>query len=97
LQIFDVTKITTRKIALEAANLSLLGLGRTDRLTGINNRGFWEESLEQEFLRCYRNNRPASLIMLDIDHFKSFNDRYAHRAGDELLRAVSGQIKKTQR
>jgi len=97
LQIFDVTEIATRKIALEAANLSLQSLSRTDRLTGINNRGFWEESLEQEFLRCHRSNRPASLIMFDIDHFKTFNDRYGHSAGDEILRAVSDQIKKTQR
>jgi diguanylate cyclase len=97
LQIFDVTEIATQKIALEAANLSLQSLSRTDRLTGINNRGFWEESLEQEFLRCQRSNRPASLIMFDIDHFKNFNDRYGHSAGDEVLRAVSNQIKKSQR
>lgn len=97
LQIFDVTEIATRKIALEAANLSLQSLSRTDRLTGINNRGFWEESLEQEFMRCLRNSRPASLIMLDIDYFKNFNDQHGHSAGDEVLRAVSNQIKKSQR
>lgn len=97
LQIYDVTEIATRKIALEAANLSLQSLSRTDRLTGINNRGFWEESLEQEFLRCHRSNHPASLIMFDIDQFKNFNDSYGHSAGDEVLRAVSNQIKKSQR
>ncbi|MDP2286321.1 MAG: diguanylate cyclase [Pseudohongiella sp.] len=97
LQIYDVTEIATRKIALESANLSLQRLSRTDRLTGINNRGFWEENLEQEFLRCHRSHRPASLIMLDIDHFKHFNDMHGHSAGDEVLRAVSNQIKKSQR
>lgn len=97
LQIYDVTEIATRKKALESANQSLQLLSRTDRLTGINNRGFWEENLEQEFLRCHRSHRPASLIMLDIDHFKHFNDTYGHSAGDEVLRAVSNQIKKSQR
>lgn len=97
LQIYDVTEIATRKKALEAANMSLQSLSRTDRLTGINNRGFWEECLEQEFLRSHRSQRPASLILLDIDHFKNFNDRYGYSAGDEVLRAVSNQIIKSQR
>lgn len=97
LQIYDVTEIATRKKALETANLSLQRLSRTDRLTGLNNRGFWEENLEQEFLRSQRSKRPASLIMLDIDHFKHFNDTHGHSAGDEVLRAVSNQIKTSQR
>lgn len=97
LQIYDVTEIATRKKALEAANLSLQRLSRTDRLTGLNNRGFWEENLEQEFLRSQRSKRPASLIMLDIDHFKNFNDTHGHSAGDDVLRAVSNQIKTSQR
>lgn len=97
MQIFDVTEIATKKIALEAANRSLEQLSRTDRLTGINNRGFWEENLEQEFLRCKRSSTPSSLLMFDIDHFKQFNDRYGHLAGDEVLRTVALQIKRSQR
>ncbi|MDO8909183.1 MAG: GGDEF domain-containing protein [Pseudohongiella sp.] len=97
MQVFDVTEIATKKIALEAANLSLEQLSRTDRLTGINNRGFWEENLEQEFQRCKRSSAPSSLMMFDIDHFKHFNDRYGHLAGDEVLRAVASQIKRSQR
>lgn len=97
MQIFDVTEIATKKIALEAANRSLKQLSRIDRLTGINNRGYWEENLEQEFQRCKRSTTPSSLLMFDIDHFKQFNDRYGHVAGDEVLRAVARQIKRSQR
>lgn len=97
MQIFDVTEIATKKIALEAANRSLELLSRVDRLTGINNRGYWEENLEQEFQRCKRSSTPSSLLMMDIDHFKHFNDRYGHVAGDEVLRAVARQIRKSQR
>lgn len=97
MQIFDVTEIATKKIALEAANRSLEQLSRIDRLTGINNRGYWEENLEQEFQRCKRSATPSSLVMFDIDHFKQFNDRYGHVAGDEILRAVALQIKNSQR
>lgn len=95
--VYDVTEIATKKIELEAANASLKRLSRTDHLTGLFNRGYWEESLEQEFLRCTRNNRPASLILFDIDHFKQFNDRYGHQAGDEVLRTVGGVLKTFRR
>lgn len=97
MQIFDVTDIATKKIALEAANRSLEQLIHTDRLTNINNRGYWEENLEQEFQRCKRSSTPSSLLMIDIDHFKQINDRYGHVAGDEVLRAVAQQIKHSQR
>lgn len=97
MQIFDVTDVATRKIALEAANHSLKLLSRTDRLTGINNRGFWEESLEQEFQRCRRSGRMSSLLLFDIDHFKELNDKHGHSAGDEVLRAVARQIRLSQR
>lgn len=97
MQIFDVTDVATRKIALEEANHSLKLLSRTDRLTGINNRGFWEENLEHEFQRCRRSGRVSSLLLFDIDHFKVLNDSYGHSAGDEVLRAVARQIRKTLR
>ncbi|MBU2097285.1 MAG: GGDEF domain-containing protein [Gammaproteobacteria bacterium] len=97
MQVFDVTEIATKKIALQAANRSLEKLSRIDRLTGISNRGYWEDNLEQEFQRCKRSSTPSSLLMIDIDHFKQFNDRYGHVAGDEVLRTVARQIKRSQR
>lgn len=95
--IYDVTDIATSKIELEEANKELARLSRTDRLTGLNNRGFWEENLDQEFRRFRRNQTPASLIMFDIDHFKKVNDTYGHQAGDEVIKTVARTLLQLQR
>ena len=87
--LYDVTDIAIGKRALEAANTSLAQLSRTDRLTGLNNRGYWEECLKSEFARFQRSKHPSTLIMFDIDHFKKVNDTYGHQAGDEVIRATS--------
>lgn len=97
LLVYDVTEIATRKKELESANETLQQLSRTDKLTELYNRGYWEECLEQEFKRCKRSKRPASLILFDIDHFKTFNDKHGHAAGDEVLRAVARAIRQAQR
>jgi diguanylate cyclase (GGDEF)-like protein len=59
-----------------------------DPLTGLFNRRFMEESLELELRRATRNQRPLGVIMLDLDHFKHFNDTFGHEAGDTLLREL---------
>ena len=63
-----------------------------DGLTGLPNRRCFNETIEREFQRAARNGRPLSLIMVDIDFFKTFNDRYGHPAGDACLRAVSAAV-----
>lgn len=68
-------------------------LARTDPLTGLANRRQLDEALERECRRANRNDTPLSLIMLDVDHFKAFNDQYGHRAGDDCLCAVSEVVK----
>lgn len=60
-------------------------LSRQDELTGLPNRRAWNEELPQALDRARRRNRPITVAMLDIDHFKRFNDRYGHPAGDRLL------------
>lgn len=97
LLVYDVTEIATRKKELESANKTLKRLSRTDGLTTLHNRGYWEECLKQEFKRCQRSHRPASLILFDIDHFKTLNDTHGHSAGDEVLRVVANDIKQVQR
>lgn len=66
-------------------NRQLDQLSRTDALTGLNNRSHWLEAAAVEWLRYQRNQRPAALILLDVDGFKQINDRYGHAAGDQLL------------
>ena len=95
--ITDVTDIAIGQRDLEAANQELGHLSRTDRLTQLNNRGYWEESLEQEFRRLKRTHRPGTLVMFDIDHFKKVNDTYGHPAGDEVIRQTAAMLRQTMR
>lgn len=67
----------------------LLALSRTDPLTSLSNRRYFEERLEEEFARARRYRSPLSLVMLDIDYFKRINDTFGHPFGDEVLRAVA--------
>ena len=68
----------------------LATLAASDSLTGLANRRCFDDRLEQEWARAARERAPLSLLSIDIDHFKKFNDRYGHPAGDGCLRAVAG-------
>ena len=78
------------RISLALANLRLREVLRSqsirDPLTGLFNRRYMEETLERELRRAVRNGESVALLMLDIDHFKRFNDTFGHQAGDTLLR-----------
>lgn len=91
--LYDVTDIAANRNALEKANAELEMLSRTDRLTRLNNRGYWEECLAAEFSRYKRYETTSSVIMFDIDHFKKVNDTYGHQAGDEVIRQVSQALR----
>ena len=78
--------------ALELHNRSLRHLADSDALTGLANRRRFEEILASEHERARRSGLPFSLILVDVDHFKKFNDRYGHVAGDACLRRVAGAI-----
>jgi len=80
-------------LQLERSMEHLAELARTDPLTGLANRRQLDETLERECRRANRNRAPLSLLLLDVDHFKTFNDQYGHRAGDECLCAVSEVVK----
>jgi diguanylate cyclase (GGDEF)-like protein len=73
---------------LEAANLELLGRSLTDPLTGLGNRRRLEEDLARVHARASQVGTSYSVLLFDIDHFKLYNDRYGHLAGDETLRRV---------
>ena len=74
---------------LQEANQMLLRLSCLDGLTGITNRRQFDDFLDQEWRRAARESTPLSLIMLDIDFFKTYNDSHGHQAGDECLRQVA--------
>jgi diguanylate cyclase (GGDEF)-like protein len=92
----DVTQrlaqAVAEQLALALANLRLRDTLRRqsirDPLTGLFNRRYLEETLEREVQRAARSNSPLGVIMLDIDHFKQFNDSSGHEAGDVLLSAL---------
>jgi diguanylate cyclase (GGDEF)-like protein len=84
-------------VALAVANLKLRETLRSqairDGLTGLFNRRYMEETLERELHRVTRLGIPLGLAMLDLDHFKKYNDTFGHHAGDELLRALGRLIR----
>jgi diguanylate cyclase (GGDEF)-like protein len=77
---------------LDSANAELLRLSTTDALTGIANRRSLDHFMEREWRRCLRMKKPLALVMMDIDYFKLFNDKYGHQAGDDCLKKVAEQI-----
>jgi diguanylate cyclase (GGDEF)-like protein len=96
---FGAIDVLTEQIALALANhrlrLSLREQSIRDPLTGLFNRRYMEESLSMELSRAIRTRAPVSVVMLDIDHFKRFNDTFGHDAGDALLQAA-GKLMPTQ-
>ena len=86
----DVTELVQKSMALERSNQQLELLSATDGLTGLANRRQFDQHLYSEWQRSMRSGLPISLLLLDIDHFKRYNDRYGHLAGDACLRQVAG-------
>ena len=96
--VYDVTDIAVNRKDLEAANSRLQALSRTDGLTGLNNRAYWEERVTEEFRRFQRtHSTSSSLILFDIDHFKKVNDDYGHQAGDEVIRRTAQVVRDSVR
>lgn len=92
LMVYDVTDIAISRIALQQANGQLEKLSRTDKLTGLANRGYWQERLVQAFSLFKRYQTPHCLIMFDIDHFKKVNDTYGHLAGDLVIQDIASLL-----
>jgi diguanylate cyclase (GGDEF)-like protein len=78
--------------ASEEANRTLQALARHDGLTMLANRRHFDEAIAVEFRRAAREKQPIGLIMIDLDHFKTYNDQLGHPAGDQCLRAVAAAI-----
>ena len=78
---------------LERTNALLAEQATTDGLTGLKNKRFLGEALDNHVSRAVRQREPLSVILLDVDHFKAFNDAYGHQAGDDVLRAVAATLR----
>jgi diguanylate cyclase (GGDEF)-like protein/PAS domain S-box-containing protein len=93
--------VFAEQVGLALGNLklreSLRNQSICDALTGLFNRRYMEESLEREFSRAIRKKTGVAIIMVDIDHFKRFNDTHGHQAGDALLRSLGDLLKRGTR
>lgn len=89
LEIVTAMRDVSERKALED---KLAAMAMTDGLTGIANRRAFDEALEREWKRTLREGSQISLLLLDLDHFKEFNDRYGHQFGDDCLRAVAAAV-----
>ena len=88
-----VTQLVRKEQELAAANAKLALLSTTDGVTGISNRRRFDERLAAEWMRCGRHHLPLAVVLIDIDHFKLYNDHYGHQAGDACLIQVAQVLK----
>ena len=86
-----IATIVSTTVVLRAQQLRRLST--IDRMTGVYNRGYFDERLGAELSRARRQSEPLAVVMLDVDHFKLFNDKYGHAAGDAGLRALTTLIR----
>ena len=86
-------ELSTLNTQLDAANRRLSELSETDALTGIANRRLFDRRLHEEWSRAQRHDLPLTLLLIDVDHFKRYNDRHGHVAGDACLRRVAALLR----
>lgn len=89
----DVTTLKQTESALRTMTEQLRLLAATDGLTGLTNRRAFDQALESEMARAQRSGLPLSVLMIDVDKFKAYNDLYGHPAGDEVLRAIGACLR----
>ena len=91
----DITDRVNAQHALIESNRKLDALAVTDPLTGLYNRRHFDRELEREIRRALRNGMPLTLAMIDIDHFKPYNDTYGHQLGDMALKSVADSLRES--
>ncbi|MEO6361930.1 MAG: diguanylate cyclase [Caldimonas sp.] len=88
----DITEKKNVALEMHRLNEQLVRLSTTDALTEVGNRRLFDQTLKVEWLRAARRAEPLGLLMIDIDHFKEYNDHYGHPAGDACLRQVARMV-----
>lgn len=90
-----IEMVNEKNINLNRANAELESLSQTDGLTGVANRRYFDETLHHAWRVQARNQQPLTLLLIDIDYFKKYNDTYGHTVGDDCLKKVTGAIQST--
>jgi len=90
-------KVTERTAELSEANDRLQQLSELDGLTGVSNRRKFDLTLDKEWRRALRGRQSLAVLMIDLDHFKAYNDQYGHQAGDQCLQRVAGILRSAVR
>jgi diguanylate cyclase (GGDEF)-like protein len=93
----DITEKKTTLLEMHRLNEQLTRLSTTDALTEVGNRRMFDQTLKTEWARAARRGEPVGLLMIDIDHFKEYNDHYGHPAGDVCLRQVARMVGQSMR
>lgn len=93
----DVSERVRAEAEVRKLNARLHEMATHDALTGLFNRRCLQDTFERELIRAARQNRPLSVVMGDLDHFKAVNDTYGHQAGDEVLREFGRRMKRRAR
>ncbi len=88
----DITEKKTIALQLHHLNEQLTRLSTIDALTEIGNRRLFDQTLKAEWARAARRGEPLALLMIDVDHFKEYNDHYGHPAGDACLREIARMV-----
>ena len=88
----DITEKKTNALELHRLNEELVRLSTTDALTEVGNRRLFDQTLRTEWARAARRGAPIGLLMIDVDHFKEYNDHYGHPAGDTVLRQIARMV-----
>lgn len=91
------TRVNTLLALIQSQVGDLNTLSRTDPLTGLANRRAFDAALARELARAHRHGQPLSLLMVDVDHFKRYNDHYGHLEGDHALQALAGVLQSSVR
>jgi len=92
---FNVAVVRARvrtHLTLKRQSDAMRELTLTDALTGVANRRSFNDAIQNEWRRCARSGMPLSVVMIDIDHFKRYNDAYGHQAGDACLKQVASTM-----
>lgn len=93
----QILRVHEQATELEAANQRLTALATTDGLTGLKNHRAFQEILAAEWGRTMRSDSPLSIVLLDVDHFKSYNDAFGHPEGDQVLKTVASVMRDVAR